>query len=95
MKSFGDVVNMSTIDKVEKVEKFGVHAYVVNLIQICTALKMIARQKDTGFGWKLEDFKFRAAFTIVQHLHFFLNLKNRKKTHNIFNANDAYVIFKT
>jgi hypothetical protein len=27
-------------------------------------LKMIARQKDTGFGWKLEDFEFRAAFTI-------------------------------
>jgi hypothetical protein len=41
-------------------------------------LKMIAREKDTGFGWKLEDFKFRAAFTIVQHLHFFY-LTNRKK----------------
>jgi hypothetical protein len=27
---------------------------------------MIARQKDSGFGWKLEDFEFRAAFTIVQ-----------------------------
>jgi hypothetical protein len=32
---------------------------------------MIARQKDSGFGWKLEDFEFRAAFTIVQHFHFF------------------------
>jgi hypothetical protein len=30
MKYFGDVVNMSKIDKVKKVEKFGVHAYVVN-----------------------------------------------------------------
>jgi hypothetical protein len=38
---------------------------------------MIARQKDTGFGWKLEDFEFRAPFTIVQHLHFLeKNLKN-------------------
>jgi hypothetical protein len=36
-----------------------------------TKLKMIARQKDTGFGWKLEDFKFQAGFTIVQHFHFF------------------------
>jgi hypothetical protein len=34
-------------------------------------LKMIARQKDSGFGWKLEDFEFRAAFTIIQHFHFF------------------------
>jgi hypothetical protein len=34
-------------------------------------VKMIARQKDTGLGWKLEDFEFRAAFTIVQHLQFF------------------------
>jgi hypothetical protein len=32
---------------------------------------MIARQKDTGLGWKLEDFEFCAAFTIVQHFHFF------------------------
>jgi hypothetical protein len=32
---------------------------------------MIARQKDSGFGWKLEDFEFRAAFTIIQHFHFF------------------------
>jgi hypothetical protein len=32
---------------------------------------MIARQKDTGFGWKLEDFEFCAAFTIVQHFNFF------------------------
>jgi hypothetical protein len=23
---------------------------------------MIAREKDSGFGWKFEDFKFRAAF---------------------------------
>jgi hypothetical protein len=22
---------------------------------------MIAREKDSGFGWKLEDFEFRAA----------------------------------
>jgi hypothetical protein len=45
---------------------------------------MIARQKDTGFGWKLEDFESRAAFTIVQHLHFFeKNLKNRKKQKHI------------
>jgi hypothetical protein len=36
--SFGDVGNMLKIDKVLKVEKFGVQAYVVNLIQICTAL---------------------------------------------------------
>jgi hypothetical protein len=34
-------------------------------------LKMFARQKNSGFGWKLEDFEFRAAFTIVQHFHFF------------------------
>jgi hypothetical protein len=34
-------------------------------------LKMIARQKNSGFGWKLEDFEFRAAFTIIQHFHFF------------------------
>jgi hypothetical protein len=34
-------------------------------------IKMIARLKDSGFGWKLEDFKFRAAFTVVQHFHFF------------------------
>jgi hypothetical protein len=55
---------------------------------------MIARQKDTGFGWKLEDFEFRAPFTIVQHLHFLeKNLKIRKKT-NIYYAN-AYVILKT
>jgi hypothetical protein len=40
MKSFGDVVNMSKIDKVLKVEKFGVQALVVNLIQICTALAL-------------------------------------------------------
>jgi hypothetical protein len=41
---------------------------------------MIARQKDTGFGWKLEDFEFRAPFTIVQHLHFLeKNLKIREK----------------
>jgi hypothetical protein len=32
---------------------------------------MIARQNDTGFGWKLEDFEFRAAFTKVQHFIFF------------------------
>jgi hypothetical protein len=31
---------MSKIDKVYKVEKFGVQAYVVNLIQICTALAL-------------------------------------------------------
>jgi hypothetical protein len=37
----------------------------------CRYLKMIARQKDTGFGWKFEEFEFRAAFTIVQHFHFF------------------------
>jgi hypothetical protein len=56
---------------------------------------MIARQKDTGFGWKLEDFEFRATFNIVQHLHFFeKNLKNRNKNKNIFRAN-TYVIFKT
>jgi hypothetical protein len=46
---------------------------------------MIARQKDTGFGWKLEDFEFCAAYTIFQHLHFFfLNLKNRKKIKTYF-----------
>jgi hypothetical protein len=47
---------------------------------------MIARQKDSGFGWKLEDFEFRAAFTIVQHFHFFeeKNLKNTKEIQNIF-----------
>jgi hypothetical protein len=46
---------------------------------------MIARQKDTGFGWKLEDFEFRAAFTIFQHFHFFEkeNLKNTKEIQNI------------
>jgi hypothetical protein len=46
---------------------------------------MIARQKDSGFGWKLEDFKFRAAFTIVQHFHFFekIILKNTKEIQNI------------
>jgi hypothetical protein len=61
----------------------------------CMMIKMIARQKDTGFGWKLEDFEFRAAFTLVQHLYFFeKNLKNRNKNKNIFHAN-AYVIFKT
>jgi hypothetical protein len=80
------------LTKLKKVKNFGVRSYVVNLIQLCTALKMIARQNDTGFGWKLEDFEFRAAFIIVQHLHFFFNLKNRKK--NIFHAN-AYVILKT
>jgi hypothetical protein len=37
MICFGDVGN---IDKVLKVEKFGVHAYVVNLIQLCTALAL-------------------------------------------------------
>jgi hypothetical protein len=58
-------------------------------------LKMIDRQKDTGFGWKLEDFKFRAALTIVQHLHFFLKSEKSKKTNNIYYANYAYVIFKT
>jgi hypothetical protein len=31
MICFGDVGNMSKIDKVLKVEKFGVHAYVVTL----------------------------------------------------------------
>jgi hypothetical protein len=31
---------MSKIDKVEKVEKFGVQAYVVHLIQLCTALAL-------------------------------------------------------
>jgi hypothetical protein len=25
---------------------------------------MIAREKDSGFGWKLEDFEFRAALTV-------------------------------
>jgi hypothetical protein len=42
---------------------------------------MIARQKDSGFGWKLEDFEFRAAFTIIQHFHFFEKkyLNNTKK----------------
>jgi hypothetical protein len=44
---------------------------------------MIARQKDTGFGWKLEDFE-----------DFEKNLKNRNKNKNIFRAN-PYVIFKT
>jgi hypothetical protein len=24
--------------------------------------KMIAREKDSGYGWKFEDFEFRAAF---------------------------------
>jgi hypothetical protein len=36
MKCFVDLVNVSKIYKVEKVEKFGVQAYVVNLIQLCT-----------------------------------------------------------
>jgi hypothetical protein len=42
---------------------------------------MIARQKDSGFGWKLEDFEFRAAFTIVQHFNLFEKkfLKIQKK----------------
>jgi hypothetical protein len=26
--------------------------------------KMISREKDSGFGWKLEDFEFRAALTV-------------------------------
>jgi hypothetical protein len=39
---------------------------------------MIARQKDSGFGWKLDDFEFRAAFTIVQHFHFFEKKKSEK-----------------
>jgi hypothetical protein len=50
--------------------KFGVHIRdpkteeTVNLIdhwQSGTGLKMIAREKDSGFGWKFEDFEFRAA----------------------------------
>jgi hypothetical protein len=45
---------------------------------------MIARQKDTGFGWKLEDFKFRAAFTIAQHLHFFFKSEKPKKQTTYF-----------
>jgi hypothetical protein len=44
---------------------------------------MIARQKDSGFGWKLEDFEFRAAFTIIQHCPFFekkiKKIKKKKK----------------
>jgi hypothetical protein len=39
--------------------------------QLQPLLKMIARQKESGFGWKIEDFKFRAAFTIIQHFQFF------------------------
>jgi hypothetical protein len=34
------VVNMSKIDKFLNVEKFGVQAYAVNLIQLCTALAL-------------------------------------------------------
>jgi hypothetical protein len=37
MKGFGDVGHMSKIDKVGK---FGVQAYVVHLIQLCTALAL-------------------------------------------------------
>jgi hypothetical protein len=42
---------------------------------------MIARQKDSEFGWKLEDFEFRATFTIIQHFHFF-EKKSKKSKRN-------------
>jgi hypothetical protein len=41
-------------------------------------LKMIARQKDTGFGWKLEDLKFRAAFAFKKKSE---NSKKNKTTY--------------
>jgi hypothetical protein len=47
---------------------------------------MIARQKDSGFGWKLEDFEFRAAFTIIQHFHFL------SRERNSTGFNDCFVV---
>jgi hypothetical protein len=32
---------------------------------------MIAREKDSGFAGKFEDFEFRNTYTMVQHLHLF------------------------
>jgi hypothetical protein len=31
-------------------------------VNLTFLLKMIAQEKDSGFGWKFEDFEFRAAF---------------------------------
>jgi hypothetical protein len=45
-------------------------------------LKMIARQKDSGFGWKIEDFEFRAAFTIFS-IFIFLKKKSKKSNRNL------------
>jgi hypothetical protein len=52
------------------------------VVPVVLVVKMIARQKDTGFGWKLEDFEsiyYISAFTFFEK-----NLKNRKKTKTYF-----------
>jgi hypothetical protein len=56
--------------------------YIVNIV--ITKDDCSAKLKDSGFGWKLEDFEFRAAFIIIQHFHFFEE-KNLKKTKEIQN----------
>jgi hypothetical protein len=38
---------------------------------------MIARHKDTGFGWKIR--RLDATYTIVQHLHFFEKKSEKSK----------------
>jgi hypothetical protein len=50
---------------------------------------MIAREKDSGFCWKFEDFEFCAALTVAYYSSAFANILQ-----NIFDAN-VYVIFKT
>jgi hypothetical protein len=51
MKFFGDVGNVSKIDKVfKKVEKFGVQAYVVHLIQFTQLTVWKIAQKTAFFN---------------------------------------------
>jgi hypothetical protein len=66
------------------------HVYVVNewLNRHCNLqIDIWVRADELGIaiGRKLEDFEFRAAFTIIQHFHFFekKNLKNAKEIQNI------------
>jgi hypothetical protein len=46
---------------------------------------MISREKEAGFGWKLEDFEFSRHIYLfafaVQHLHFF-EKKSKKYKRN-------------
>jgi hypothetical protein len=64
------------MSKIDKVEKFGVHAYVVNLIQICTALALASDHLQI---WQTHLWK--ATFMPVQRYetiseHNFLKIAN-------------------